>query len=500
VGLRAEAKSDQPVVLWFRQDLRLCDHAALEAASGTGRPVIPVYVLDEAAAGAWKPGGASRWWLHMSLAALAGDLARRGAMLILRRGNAALEIPSIARETGAAAVFTGYAAEPWARQSETAIARALRAEGIGLHRFRTATLFDPEVLRTQAGGVFGVFSPFARACFALGGPRPPLPSAGRFRTRPAPRSDALSDWGLLPGKPDWAGGLRAAWTPGEAGARTRLEHFLTHGLADYERCRNLPGSDGTSMLSPHLHWGELSASQVWHAAAHAEQGSGKALETFLKELLWREFSLYMLWHHPTLPDAPLRPEFGRMPWREDRAGLRAWQGGLSGIPIVDAGMRQLWHMGWMHNRVRMIVASFLSKHLLIPWQKGERWFWDTLVDADLASNSANWQWVAGCGTDAAPYFRVFNPVLQGRTFDPEGGYVRRWLPELAALDRQFIHAPWEAPGAELARAGVRLGETYPEPIIDLAGGRARALEAYRALKDRASPSVIDPLPCSERDR
>ena len=223
-------------------------------------------------------------------------------------------------------------------------------------------------------------------------------------------------------------------------------------------------------------------SQVWHAAAHAEQGSGKALETFLKELLWREFSLYMLWHHPALPDAPLRPEFGRMPWREDRAGLRAWRGGLSGIPIVDAGMRQLWHMGWMHNRVRMIVASFLSKHLLIPWQKGERWFWDTLVDADLASNSANWQWVAGCGADAAPYFRVFNPVLQGRKFDPDGGYVRRWLPELAALDRQFIHVPWEAPGAELVRAGVRLGETYPEPIIDLARGRARALEAYRALK------------------
>jgi deoxyribodipyrimidine photo-lyase len=300
------------------------------------------------------------------------------------------------------------------------------------------------------------------------------------------RSDALADWGLLPGKPDWAAGLRETWTPGEAGARARLDRFLAHGLAQYEARRNLPGTDGTSMLSPHLHWGELSPVQVWHAATHAAQAGGKGLDAFLRELLWREFSIHLLWEHPGLPDAPLRPEFGRMAWRKDQEGLRAWTRGRTGLPIVDAGMRQLWRTGWMHNRVRMIVASFLSKHLLIPWQEGEAWFWDTLVDADLASNSANWQWVAGCGADPAPYFRVFNPVLQGRKFDPEGTYVRQWVPELAGLAPRWVHAPWDASESELLRADVKLGETYPKPIVDLARARERALEAYRALASPAS--------------
>jgi deoxyribodipyrimidine photo-lyase len=284
----------------------------------------------------------------------------------------------------------------------------------------------------------------------------------------------------LPEHPDWAAGLRQTWTPGEAGAAERAQAFLHRGLAGYAAARDHPAQDGTSMLSPHLHFGEISAAQLWHLAHRYPDGAGR--KTFIREVLWREFSANLLWNNPALPEEPLRPEFAAMPWRDDPAGQRAWQKGRTGIPIVDAGMRQLWQIGWMHNRVRMIVASFLIKHLMLPWQDGEAWFWDTLVDADLASNAGNWQWVAGCGADAAPYFRIFNPLLQGRKFDPEGHYVRRFVPELAGLGADNIHAPWEAPSAELARAGVVLGKDYPRPIVDLAEGRARALQAYAQIR------------------
>lgn len=260
----------------------------------------------------------------------------------------------------------------------------------------------------------------------------------------------------------------------------RAEAFLTHGLAGYAAARDQPAYDGTSMLSPHLHFGEISATQLWHMAQQCP--AGKPREIFIRELLWREFCANLLWNNPGLPDTPLKPEFARMPWRDDTPALKAWQQGQTGVPIVDAGMRQLWQTGWMHNRVRMIVASFLIKHLMIPWQEGEAWFWDTLVDADLANNAGNWQWVAGCGADAAPYFRIFNPVLQGRKFDAHGDYVRHFVPELAKLDGRHIHAPWEAPAEVLARAGVALGRDYPNPIVDLGGGRARALDAYARIR------------------
>ena len=295
-----------------------------------------------------------------------------------------------------------------------------------------------------------------------------------------PRSDRLEDWDLLPSRPDWAGGLRATWTPGESGAQARLRVFLDRNLAGYAGFRDHPGQCVTSMLSPHLHFGELSAAQVWHGV-NALQPS-KDSDKFIRELLWREFSIHLLWQHPDLPEVPLRREFAGMPWRDDASALAAWQRGRTGIPIVDAGMRQLWETGWMHNRVRMIAASVLIKHLLIPWQAGEAWFWDTLVDADLANNAASWQWVAGCGADAAPYFRIFNPTLQGRKFDAEGVYVRRFVPELSQLSSADIHAPWEAPEPALAQAGVILGQTYPHPIVNLAAGRARALAAYEAVK------------------
>ena len=481
-----DADGSRAVLLWFRQDLRLADHAALHAAVASGHKVLPVYVLDDAAASRWAAGGASRWWLHHSLASLDKSLAERGAPLVLRRGAALDEIPRLAKAVGAQDVHVGAAVEPWARQTDRMLAEALRDDGVELHRHRTTMLFNPDQMRTQTGGVYGVYTPFSRACFAAGGPKPPIPAPSKIAGAVPPKSDALNAWGLLPTKPDWAGGLRATWTPGEAGAQAKLRQFLEQDLAGYDARRNLPGIDGTSMLSPHFHSGELSGPSAWHAAMAAPKDRGKGRETFLRELLWREFSIYLLWHHPDLPEAPLRPQFARMPWRDDKPALLAWQQGRTGVPIVDAGMHQLWQTGWMHNRIRMVVASFLVKHLLIPWQDGEAWFWDTLVDADLAANSASWQWVSGSGADAAPYFRVFNPVLQGRKFDPDGNYVRRYVPELSKLDAAHIHAPWDAPERALQAAGVTLDETYPRPIVDLAEGRSRALAAYGTITGSAA--------------
>jgi deoxyribodipyrimidine photo-lyase len=471
---------DAPVVVWFRNDLRLADQAALQAAVETGRRVLPVFVLDDAAPGNWALGGASRWWLHHSLVSLQASLAERGVELTLRRGDSVAVIGEIVDRAGAAEVFTGGSADPWARRTDKAASEAI---GVQLHRLRTTTLFRPDSVRTKTGGAYSVYTPFANACLALGDPKPLVPVPETIRPAPAVRSERLEDWGLLPRRPDWAGGLRETWTPGEAGALARAEAFLEHGLAAYGAARDRPGVDGTSMLSPHLHFGEISAAQLWHMVHRRPNGRGRA--AFIRELLWREFCANLLWHHPGLPEAPLRAEFSAMPWRDDAAGLAAWQQGRTGVPIVDAGMRQLWQTGWMHNRVRMIVASFLVKHLMIPWQAGEAWFWDTLVDADLGNNAANWQWVAGCGADAAPYFRIFNPVLQGRKFDAEGAYVRRFVPEIAALDSRWIHAPWEAPAAVLTAAGVALEETYPRRLVDLGEARARALAAYAGISSGA---------------
>ena len=457
-----------PVLLWFRDDLRLADHAALHAALETGAPVLPVYVLDDDPP--WSMGGAARWWLHHSLASLARGLHALGAPLVLRRGPSVAAIQTLIAETGASAVFTGGMPDPKNRAADKALAEA----GVPLHRLRTFMLFSPNDIRTGSGGSYAVYTPFSNACLARQ-PRPLLPAPDRMPTANPPRSDRLEDWGLLPTQPDWAAGLRATWTPGEAGAHARLDRFMTGALADYPTGRDRPDRPGTSMLSPHLRFGEISAATVWHRV-------GTQHTTFVKEVLWREFSIHQLWHNPSLPDAPAKPAFAAMPWRDEPAKLAAWQRGRTGIPIVDAGMRQLWQTGWMHNRVRMIVASFLIKHLMTDWRLGEKWFWDTLVDADLSANAANWQWVAGSGADAAPYFRIFNPVLQGRKFDPDGAYVRRWVPELARLDTKHLHAPWDAPDLALVRAGIVLDRLYPRPAVDLAFGRARALDAFAALR------------------
>ncbi len=470
-----------PVLVWLRNDLRLSDNPALHAAAATGRPIVPFYVLDDATPGKWRLGGAGRWWLHHSLHSLSRRLTRRGVALTLRRGEAVAVVSELIEETGAAALYCNRACEPWARRDE----HRLGALDIELHRFAGGLLFDPEHVRTVSGTPFRVFTPFSKACLAAPPPDPPLP-APKSMVAPArvPPGDALTGWGLLPVRPDWSGGLRAAWRPGEPQAQGRVAAVANTVVSDYLGDRERPGRAGTSRLSPHLHFGEVTPRQCWHAVQAgiaADPAAAPGGQAFLRQLLWREFSAHLLIHVPTLPERPFRPRFAAMRYPGSKAMLRRWQRGRTGIPIVDAGMRELWHTGWMHNRVRMIAASLLVKNMRVDWRLGAAWFWDTLVDADLANNSASWQWVAGSGADAAPYFRIFNPVLQGRRYDPDGAYVRRWVPELAPLPASHIHAPWQAPAAVLAAAGVTLGATYPVPCVDLARTRRRALADYRAL-------------------
>jgi deoxyribodipyrimidine photo-lyase len=461
-------------VVWFRNDLRLDDQPALDAALQADKTVL-LYMLDE------RMGAASRWWLHYSLGALAADIEKRGGQLVLRRGDPVSLIPALMNEIGAAELHVSVSFEPALRAADKALDTALKAAGRTLRRHVGVSLFAPEAIRTQTGGPYNVYTPFSRACFERGVPAASFTAPRRIESMQV-ESETLAEWALLPTEPDWAGGMRAAWTPGEAGAATRVKAFLDGPIENYDEARNVPGVAGTSKLSPHVHFGEVSPRRLWHRAA--AQGGGKGVQTFLKELLWREFSLNLLWAHGDLRTAPIRQDFADFPWDERRGDLAAWQRGQTGIPIVDAGMRELWQTGWMHNRVRMIVASFLTKHLLVPWQAGEAWFWDTLCEADEAANGASWQWVAGCGADAAPYFRVFNPVLQGQKFDGDGAYVRRFVPELGALPDKYIHAPWEAPERVLQDANITLGTDYPRPIIGLPEGRARALAAYEKVKAR----------------
>ncbi|MEO5373845.1 MAG: DNA photolyase family protein [Alphaproteobacteria bacterium] len=484
-----------PVIVWLRRDLRIDDNPALVAAAESGGPVIPVYIHDEDTAGRWAVGGAGRWWLGRSLAALAGVLAERGASLVLRRGVAAAVIADLVAETGARAVVWNRCHEPFAVARDAAIAEALAARGIAVRAFDAALLHDPGRVATRSGGPFQSFAQFWRECQSLPPPGPPLAAPARF-TGPERLvlSEELVALGLAPSRPDWAEGLASAWSPGSVSAVARLEEFIDRRLAAYHLTRNDPDRGGTSRLSPHLGVGEISPRQVVHAI-HT-RGEGLPAEPFLRELYWREFSYHLLHHRPDMPDVPLRPEFADFPWAEDSEeseSLARWTAGRTGYPIVDAGMRALWHTGWMHNRARLIVASFLVKDLLLPWQLGEAWFWESLVDADLAVNAVNWQWVAGCGVDAAPYFRIFNPVLQGEKFDPRGRYVRRWLPELEHMPDMFIHRPWEAPPAVLAKAGVVLDRDYPRPIVDHALARRRALSAYQqALRQTPPHPTLSP--------
>lgn len=475
-----------PVIYWFRQDLRLDDLPGLCAATAAeGRPLLPVYILDEDSPGERAPGGAARWWLHGSLAALAAALEARGGYLHLRRGSTLAVLQALCDATGATAVYCSRCYEPWAASLEQALHATLGEAGIDFKRYPGSLLFEPGSVTTGAGEPYKVFTPFWRACLRQAPPRGPRPAPEAISWLPEPDGgDALADWQLRPRKPDWAAHWSDLWQPGSTGAQARLRRFLAEAVTAYPQQRDRPAQRGTSLLSPHLHQGDISPFAVWDAArrvAEADPAAAEGVDKFLAELVWREFSYQLLSAYPTIAEQPFKEAFAAFPWSRSTTALRAWQRGETGYPMVDAGMRELWATGHMHNRLRMVTASFLTKHLRIHWREGERWFWDTLVDADMANNCCGWQWVAGSGADAAPYFRIFNPTTQGKKFDPDGAYIRRWVPELAGLSDRHLFAPWEAPDDALAQAGVQLGQTYPYPIVDHGTAREAALAAYREV-------------------
>ena len=473
---------------WFRTDLRLHDNPGLMASAGA-QEIMTVFI-DETDASLRPRGGAARWWLHHSLEQLQRSIAAQGGELLLLRGNARHLIPDLAQRLGCDLVTWNRRYGMAERSLDSEIKSELKQQGIQAESFNAHLLYEPMEIKTQLGGPMRVFTPFWKACRAKRNPAAPIPAPGSLSKARVSLDCldhlSLNALNLCPTQPDWAGGLRQAWQPGEAGAMEKLNAFLAGPLDGYADNRDRPDFTSTSLLSPHLAFGEISPRQIWQITEHrAEAGEISAsrgdIDKFFAEIGWREFAYHLLFHYPTIGSANYQPKFDHFPWEDNPAGLLAWQQGQTGYPMVDAGMRQLWQTGFMHNRVRMIVASFLIKHLMLDWRHGEAWFWDTLCDADPASNAASWQWVAGSGADAAPYYRIFNPFTQGEKFDPEGIYVRQFIPELAGLPNAFIHRPWEAPPHILARAGVRLDETYPRPIVSHTMARERALAAFQAL-------------------
>jgi deoxyribodipyrimidine photo-lyase len=475
-----------PVIYWFRRDLRLSDLPGLAAAASLGHPVLPVFILDDQTPGQWAYGSASRWWLHHSLAALADAIQQQGGELLLLQGPARACLLQLAHQVGAAAIYCSRSYEPWARELEQGLHQDCESSAIEFKRYPGTLAFEPEQIKTLSGGPFKVFTPFWKACRREGPPHPVAASKVNWQSSSGIEAVKLAHLELLPVAPDWAAQWSELWQPGSAGAEQRLARFFAQGLSDYAEGRNHPAKQSTSMLSPHMQFGELSPRQLWASAEQArlqQPGLSDQVDKFLSELGWREFSHHLLFHYPHIAEKPFKPAFENFPWLGNRDHLQAWQTGQTGYPMVDAGMRELWHTGYMHNRVRMIVASFLTKHLLLPWQSGEAWFWDTLLDADLANNAAGWQWVAGSGADASPYFRIFNPTLQGQKFDSQGEYLRQWVPELAALPDRYLHEPATAPAAVLAEAAVELGTTYPLPIVEHRQARESALAAYASIRN-----------------
>lgn len=471
----------RPALVWFRQDLRLSDNPALHAAARSGAPIFALYIHDDEQAGPMKPGSASRWWLRNSLASLRGSL---GGALHVYRGDADAIIPQLVDAIDAGSVYWNRCIEPWRSKRDEAIKRNLLDEGVEVHTFNGSYLYDPSTVMKQDGTPYRVFTPFWRkGCLENGRtPRTPLPEPSNLVTiDKGPELDGRRR-PLLPAYP-WFEEGAVNWQPGEQGARRRLERFLAEGIQCYDAGRDRPDLRCVSRLSPHLHFGEISPNQVHKAVLAHSKGSSNAggVDRFLSELGWREFSAYLLFHEPQIVDTNLQRKFDRFPWHEEPALIEAWQRGETGYPLVDAGMRELWRTGFMHNRVRMVVASFFVKNLMQDWRHGAAWFWEKLLDADLANNSASWQWVAGSGADAAPFFRIFNPVSQGAKFDPNGDYVRRFVPELAGLPDKFLHSPWDAPADVLAAANVELGANYPRPLVELKASRERALEAFKLL-------------------
>jgi deoxyribodipyrimidine photo-lyase len=471
-------------IVWFRQDLRIADNPALAAAAKCGLPVIALFIHAPDEERPWEPGAASNWWLYHALSELDEELEKLGLQLTVRQGASLDTLLSLIGDHAVRHVFWNRRYEPAVIERDTRIKQQLRKRGLEVHTFNSALLYEPHEIANRSGEPFRVFTPFWKHLY--GRPRRPpveVRTASLQPASPNPDSLDLEELGLMPGI-SWDSEFYEHWKPGLEDATEALETFVGEHVRRYKRDRDFPGVAGTSRLSPYLHFGQLGPRQVWQAVEDAGARESDGGFTFLSEIAWREFAYHLLYHFPQTPGQALNEKFREFPWEPDPAHLEAWQKGMTGYPVVDAGMRQLWRTGWMHNRVRMIVASFLVKHQLQPWQDGARWFWDTLVDADLASNTMGWQWTAGCGADAAPYFRIFNPILQGEKFDPKGSFVRAYVPELKQLPDRLIHQPWEATDSELQRAGVRLGRDYPRPVIDHKVGRERALAALSANKQK----------------
>ena len=474
--------SDSPTILWLRKDLRLADNSALAAAVEAGAPIIPVFIWSPEEAGDWAPGAASKWFLHHAVKSLDDSLREKGGRLILRTGDSLAELRDMIEKTGARRVYWNRRYESPLRAVDAEIKKALREDGIEAESYNTALLNEPHTVSTGGGKPYKVYTPYWRNVKDRALPEVVEPDFGRLQFPDSyPQTVALEKLGLLP-KKGWHQKFYDYWEVSEAAAQKRLDDFLKDTVQDYNEARDIPGTSGTSGLSPYLHWGLIGPRQIMHTLLNHHDLRAQGPQVYAKEVYWREFAYNVLYHFPHTPDYPLQEKYADFPWEPDAGALKRWQDGQTGYPIVDAGMRELYATGWMHNRLRMVVSSFLVKHLLQDWREGARWFWDTLVDADLASNTLGWQWSGGCGADAAPYFRVFNPMTQGHKFDADGDYVRKWVPELAKLPNKYIHEPWEAPDGILQHAGVELDATYPKPIIEHKKGRERALAALSSLK------------------
>ena len=467
------------IIVWFRQDLRLEDNAAWKEALDSGLPVVPVFIWASEEAGCWQLGGASRWWLHHALVDLADQLQSVGSRLIVKKGDSDITLESLIKETGARSVYWNRCYEPHRVQLDGRIKSELKKVGVAASSWNSCLLREPWELATGAGNPYKVYTPYANACAKLDDPQPLVVNSSPAPPLSWPKSESIESLGLLPSK-DWASGFSDAWDPTRKGGLQRMNTFLSHAVGDYAEGRDFPDVDGTSRLSPYLHWGQIGPREVLAAIRSKRKGVG--IDIFHREIIWREFAHHVLYHFPDTPVEPLQRKFGQFPWRNKPVELKAWQNGQTGYPIVDAGMRQLWKTGWMHNRVRMIVASFLVKHLLHSWEDGALWFWDTLVDADLASNTLGWQWAGGCGADAAPYFRIFNPIIQSQKFDKAGEYIRAYVPELKDVPLTYLHTPWDMPEPVQNACGCRIGVTYPAPIIEHKLGRERALAALASIK------------------
>lgn len=474
-------------IVWFREDLRLHDNPALKYAADNGG-IIPIYILD-ANSGQEAMRGVSRWWLHHSLQSLSNSLSALGHKLHIFVGDPLQVLQDLLKQTAADNIVWNRCYEPYAIERDSKLKEYFHDLGVNVKSFNANLLFEPWAILNKQRSFFKVFTPFWKHCLTQAPGTPVDSIAALHSSKMIPssiKSLEIKDLNLLPKNPDWSGGLKETWKPGETEALNRFKIFLQDHIANYKHNRDFMDQKGTSHLSPHLHFGEISPRYIWSACKELlafQNENTESIHSFLSEIGWREFSYHLLYHIPTLTDEPIQSKFRFFPWKDDDTFLKKWQKGKTGIPIIDAAMRELWHIGYMHNRARMIVASFLTKNLLIPWQKGAEWFLDTLVDADLASNSLNWQWVAGCGVDAAPYFRILNLVSQGEKFDPKGDYIKRWVPELSALDIPYIHQPWVAPLDLLEKKNIILGKTYPKPIVDLKESRNQALLAYEHIKN-----------------